>query len=836
MTKLLSILSILLFYFSAISQPCPTGSITLSSQTEVDDFGINYPSCTSLPGDLYIHLDNTPDPIVNFDGLAAITTVEGQLNIYSMPDPNVKVDLSGLENIQTIEGELSLTGFSQTGTNSLKGLEGLTSIGGDLRLHSMDIENFEGLNNLTQINGAFYLDDSQFENFEGLGSLDTIRVNFDIHFCTFNSFSGWENLKSLESLFIMSSTFMDFTGLDSLSDLQYFFIAESSINSFNGLKSLKSIPEAFDLIHVTGLENFTGLDSLEFVRSFSIWNSEIIDFTGLESLKTIEHNFDVSSCYYLTSMKGLENLESIGDHLQLNLNDALGSITELESLDFLSIPNVYIGNNYSLSMCANTAICNYLAAGGAGIADNSPGCNGAIEIIAQCTDNRAKVNYFNFYDLNQNELFEANEPLFLDARIKVDPLSYFSYQTNNGGQIFLDPGDYELTLEVGDNWTITSSNNSINLIGVDSSTCDSIYFGVYPNVEESLLVTFIQSAPTRCNEFITFEVSTKNLGTTKESGILWLEVDQNTPEVEFIDIPDTIVDPHRYGWFFTDLFPSESITREIRLKIPGPPGFPVGTQLYYSTAIDFVDQPWVQTASAFRYQPEMRCSYDPNDKLVAPNREGQYTLFEEYLIYTIRFQNTGNDVAYDVLILDTLDANLDASTFQLLGTSHEEQLITNLKDGQFLSFEFENIFLPDSTSDLEGSQGYVSYLIRGKNGLAENTAITNTASIYFDANPPVVTNTTQNIMVSELPTTSTKQLSNLAFTITPNPAFDQIQLTYPFTEEATIILWNQLGRVIDQRIIRSNDSIDLSRFKSGIYWLEFRLGESNLIKRFVKIK
>lgn len=67
------------------------------------------------------------------------------------------------------------------------------------------------------------------------------------------------------------------------------------------------------------------------------------------------------------------------------------------------------------------------------------------------------------------------------------------------------------------------------------------------------------------------------------------------------------------------------------------------------------------------------------------------------------------------------------------------------------TFEFNNINLPDSTSNLEGSQGYVSYSIKAKTGLPENTIIKNTSAIYFDYNPPIITNTVENILVSELP-------------------------------------------------------------------------------------
>ena len=213
------------------------------------------------------------------------------------------------------------------------------------------------------------------------------------------------------------------------------------------------------------------------------------------------------------------------------------------------------------------------------------------------------------------------------------------------------------------------------------------------------------SPPTRCNETITFDISTKNLGTTTADGTLWLEVDENILANNFIDTPDTTVTPNRYGWFFRDLYPSYTVKRQIALQIPGPPNFPVGDYLTFHTYANFEDENGTNVSPTFTYTPQVRCSYDPNDKLVNPTREDDYALFDEDLIYTIRFQNTGNDVAYDVVIRDTLNTNLDLESFRLLGSSHIERLNTSMSNDGILTFEFRDIFLPDSTSNFEGESG-----------------------------------------------------------------------------------------------------------------------------------
>lgn len=134
-----------------------------------------------------------------------------------------------------------------------------------------------------------------------------------------------------------------------------------------------------------------------------------------------------------------------------------------------------------------------------------------------------------------------------------------------------------------------------------------------------------------------------------------------------------------------------------------------------------------------------------------PNFPGfdNYTLFGDTLIYTIRFQNTGTDTAFTVRLEDYLDANLDLSTFKVISSSHPNS-VSLLSSGK-LTFLFENILLPPSIEDKPGSNGYVKYRIVPKEGLAENTPISNEAGIFFDFNPPIFTNKVTNILVEQYP-------------------------------------------------------------------------------------
>lgn len=139
-------------------------------------------------------------------------------------------------------------------------------------------------------------------------------------------------------------------------------------------------------------------------------------------------------------------------------------------------------------------------------------------------------------------------------------------------------------------------------------------------------------------------------------------------------------------------------------------------------------------------------SYDPNDKQVVPEgRTAQhYTPTGEALRYQIRFQNTGNDVAYRVAVVDTLAANLDISTLQVGAVSHPYRMTLSGHQRPVLTFTFDNIMLPDSAHNPAGSQGFVQFSIKPKAALPARTRIDNLADIFFDYNLPIRTNTTTN--------------------------------------------------------------------------------------------
>lgn len=147
----------------------------------------------------------------------------------------------------------------------------------------------------------------------------------------------------------------------------------------------------------------------------------------------------------------------------------------------------------------------------------------------------------------------------------------------------------------------------------------------------------------------------------------------------------------------------------------------------------------------------VQSSYDPNDKRVHPigTCESGFILNSQKLTYTVRFQNTGNSPAIDIVINDSISQNLDINTIRIIGSSHLP-VYAEIKQNNIVNFIFNEINLPDSTSNESESHGYLVYEIFPVAALSEGDIISNYAGIYFDFNEPIYTNSTFNTITNSL--------------------------------------------------------------------------------------
>jgi uncharacterized repeat protein (TIGR01451 family) len=222
-------------------------------------------------------------------------------------------------------------------------------------------------------------------------------------------------------------------------------------------------------------------------------------------------------------------------------------------------------------------------------------------------------------------------------------------------------------------------------------------------------------------------------------------------------------------------------------------------------------------------------SYDPNIKETYP--ENVQPGFNDWLTYTIHFQNTGNAPAFNIRLADTLDAMLDLETFQVINYSHQ-----NLIDltGNVLNVRFPNIQLPDSTTNSAGSIGFIQYRLKPKATWVAPYQIKNTAYIYFDYNAPIVTNTTLNTIL--IPTGLKKQTETV-MNLYPNPSNGNFTIELNTKEKQTLQVFDITGNVVlSQTIENGKTIIDGSHLASGIYNINIKGNNSVANKKLVIVK
>lgn len=239
------------------------------------------------------------------------------------------------------------------------------------------------------------------------------------------------------------------------------------------------------------------------------------------------------------------------------------------------------------------------------------------------------------------------------------------------------------------------------------------------------------------------------------------------------------------------------------------------------------------------YYTPIISSYDPNDKLVTPGVAGKLNevdINKKWLTYTVRFQNNGNFSAKDIYVLDTIDNNFDKHSFKLLESSHSLELSeVGTKEQSIKKFFFKDIYLPDSLSNPEGSQGYFKYQIKVKKDIAENTVVENTAHIYFDQNPAIVTNTIQNVFKTPATASVNVYEEIESALVYPNPAKRKVIITLknnePFSE---IVIYNISGKQIFRRKEKTEKAhVPVSNLPSGIYLVQVRSNQKNYNQKLV---
>ena len=346
--------------------------------------------------------------------------------------------------------------------------------------------------------------------------------------------------------------------------------------------------------------------------------------------------------------------------------------------------------------------------------------------------------------------------------------------------------------------------------------------GVHPDLEISIL----PDGPARPGFDANYVVVIKNKGTEVQSGTCAVTFDDAL--TDFVSASGSGVQSgNQISWTFSNLVPFANHVVNFKLNVNSPmetPAVNIGDTLDF-TAVVSAGTDETPADNTFEFDQVVVGSFDPNDKAVSRESIGVAQL-GDYLYYTIRFQNTGTFYAENVVVKDMLSANLDLATLQMVSASHSYR--ATLTNTNKLEFFFEGINLPAVGDDEPGSHGYVTFKIKPKSNIVVGDNIENNASIYFDFNAPIVTNTVTTTVTA----LGNPEVAASDFVVYPNPAKYAISIQSDATVES-VAIYNALGQLV--KIANERTTIDVSDLSAGSYLIQIVSDKGKTMKKLIKM-
>jgi len=460
-----------------------------------------------------------------------------------------------------------------------------------------------------------------------------------------------------------------------------------------------------------------------------------------------------------------------------------------------------------------------------------------IEINSYCTFEPGGTFYTiqgnNKFDSNSNGC-DANDLIFSNQKFTI---------TNGSisGTIIADQsGTYSIPVQSGSHtitpvlenpsyFTVSPASTTVSFPATASPATRN--FCITANgVKNDLEITIIPLAVARPGFDAHYRIIYKNKGNQVANGFVSLSFDDAIMDLVSATPVNDNAGTNSLSWNYANFVPFE--TREIYLifNINSPMETPAVNENdildYTATIVGATDQ--TPNDNTFTLNQTVVNSYDPNDKTCLEGATITPSMVGQYVHYVIRFENTGTFAAENIVVKDMIDTTkFDVSTLIPQHSSHD--FFTRI-NGNKVEFIFENINLP---FDDANNDGYVAFKIKTKPTLVLGDTFTNSASIYFDYNFPIVTE----------PAVTTVALLNTNdfdfgtyFTLYPNPAKDV--LNFEVKNEIgvkSVSVYNTLGQIVMAITNVDNlKSIDVSSLTAGSYFVKVYTDKGSSSSKFIK--
>ncbi len=357
------------------------------------------------------------------------------------------------------------------------------------------------------------------------------------------------------------------------------------------------------------------------------------------------------------------------------------------------------------------------------------------------TGTTGRINGTVFFDIDDDGVFDAEEYGLAGQKVQLSPGGITTFTNALGKYYFnVDPDTYDVTSLTESPWVLTTQATLEVEVTSDNLIVDDNDFGVNATSEVIGVDISLAHGTPRCNMATRYWINYQNLSVIPINGEVVLELDELTPFVSSSPEP-TSIDGNTITWDYADLYPTSSSAISVNVQMPDETQ--MGNEILSSATI-------TTTVGEDTYTKEnivnevITCSYDPNDKSVLPKGTTEFGVISKDAVpeYVIRFQNEGNAEAYDIEVRDQIDENLDISTLQVIGNSHDVEVF--IEEDRWVSFMFKDIMLTYKDDDELESQGFIKYRIELNEDVLPNAPVNNYADIYFDFNPAIVTNNVLN--------------------------------------------------------------------------------------------
>ncbi|MDH7444819.1 DUF7619 domain-containing protein [Aquimarina sp. 2201CG14-23] len=740
------------------------------------------------------------DDIFDITGIEAFENLE-RFSLYSHPIQ--QIDVSGFSKLEILDlGQVALT--------------------------SIDVSNNPNLTNLR-------LDDNNIDFVDVSNNPELVEL--DLRYNDLKQLDVSQNLK-LKMLSVDRNMLTSIDVTNNLDLEEFYFYESPDINAIDLTNNTKltKVSSSYNQITTINISTLANLESFIFIGS----QIESIDFSGNPeiSLITLSTNRMLSSVNLFRNNK-VARLNLIGTKVEeidvSHMSDLVYFVFwSNEALHTLNMQN---GNNENVSTgngFVQVPLLQFACVDDVVYANANFVTDGITQFVEICEE----VNVISGtvrYDTNNDDCASGSPMSNMTISATINNNVYSSITDDNGAYTISIPkeGTCEVSLssELPESMT-NPANQIVNFAGFRNT--EMLDFCINPTAISDLKVYFIPVASARPGFTTTYYLYVQNNGDQIDNGTVELEFDDQ--KVELISTVQTPLEQTNTSvkFSFNNLLPFRYTSFRLRIRTFPPPTVNGDDFLLFkATAMPIAEDNRPSDNIKILNQRVVN-SYDPNDIAVLEGPEIFEENIDDYLNYRIRFQNTGTASAINVNIENILDPNLDWNTFSPTVSSHDYRI--EITDGNKVNFIFDDINLPDSTSDEEGSNGFISYRIKPKSTSVIGDDFDNKADIFFDFNLPIITNEVKTTIVAPLSVDDFIN-STSEFKVYPIPFDNEINVHNTTAKTIDKIeLYAITGAMFyNQKDVSRNEiSISTDQLSAGVYFIKLTTGNDVLIQKVIK--